>query len=574
MGAARPGPGRRRTRPPSGLRATTASGREIWKGRKSAFSAVGRLSPDFIVNDGVVPAGRSCRTRSRRSRRSRRRYGLRSPTCSTPATATSTRSSCTTDGRQGSWSGPRRSPARSWTCASASAARSRASTAWGWRSGRTWSACTRTADVAAMRRIRLAVDPQELANRGKVLPTGPIVETVRPDRGGGPAEPAAAACAASHSLRRPPSMACARRSASRARCCRAAAGPRPALSTPVRPDVAILDLSGLTGIVDYEPSRVRRHGPGRHAHRGHRAACSRSTASACRSTRCSWTAGATLGGYGCGGHQRPRSVPSRRRPRLRARARASSTGRRTWCPDRGRVVKNVAGFDLPRLLAGSIGRSAVARRGERQGLPAPGGARHAGAARAGLEDALARVAALTLSRFDIDALDLVARTGMRRWCSSAWRDRRAVAAGSRLERLRGHLGAGDLAPRRGGDAGASARELSWVPPGWSLAMVPVTLPQVARLEALLRGTGALRRYGAGGQVAWVASAERPEELGRSWMQRASRACGCSDPWPGSGLGARGGAIIGRGVANELGRRVEAGARSGRPVRGGLRCATR
>jgi len=30
----------------------------IWKGRKSAFSAVGRLSPDFIVQDGVVPRGR------------------------------------------------------------------------------------------------------------------------------------------------------------------------------------------------------------------------------------------------------------------------------------------------------------------------------------------------------------------------------------------------------------------------------------------------------------------------------------------------------------------------------------
>lgn len=29
----------------------------IWKGRKSAFSAAGRLSPDFIVQDGVVPRG-------------------------------------------------------------------------------------------------------------------------------------------------------------------------------------------------------------------------------------------------------------------------------------------------------------------------------------------------------------------------------------------------------------------------------------------------------------------------------------------------------------------------------------
>jgi len=31
---------------------------QIWKGRKSAFSAVGRLSPDYIVQDGVVPRSR------------------------------------------------------------------------------------------------------------------------------------------------------------------------------------------------------------------------------------------------------------------------------------------------------------------------------------------------------------------------------------------------------------------------------------------------------------------------------------------------------------------------------------
>ncbi len=31
---------------------------KIWKGRKSVFSAVGRLYPDFIVQDGVVPRGK------------------------------------------------------------------------------------------------------------------------------------------------------------------------------------------------------------------------------------------------------------------------------------------------------------------------------------------------------------------------------------------------------------------------------------------------------------------------------------------------------------------------------------
>jgi glycolate oxidase len=35
-----------------------ADRQRIWKGRKSAFSAVGRISPDYIVQDGVVPRGR------------------------------------------------------------------------------------------------------------------------------------------------------------------------------------------------------------------------------------------------------------------------------------------------------------------------------------------------------------------------------------------------------------------------------------------------------------------------------------------------------------------------------------
>ncbi len=35
--------------------ANAAERASIWKGRKSVFSAVGRLSPDFIVQDGVVP---------------------------------------------------------------------------------------------------------------------------------------------------------------------------------------------------------------------------------------------------------------------------------------------------------------------------------------------------------------------------------------------------------------------------------------------------------------------------------------------------------------------------------------
>lgn len=48
----------------------------IWKGRKSAFSAVGRLSPDFIVQDGVVPRRRLGEALQRIDEASQR-YGLR-----------------------------------------------------------------------------------------------------------------------------------------------------------------------------------------------------------------------------------------------------------------------------------------------------------------------------------------------------------------------------------------------------------------------------------------------------------------------------------------------------------------
>ncbi len=49
----------RRSKPYFEHVASTAEDRmRIWKGRKSAFSAVGRLSPDYIVQDGVVPRSR------------------------------------------------------------------------------------------------------------------------------------------------------------------------------------------------------------------------------------------------------------------------------------------------------------------------------------------------------------------------------------------------------------------------------------------------------------------------------------------------------------------------------------
>jgi glycolate oxidase len=48
----------------------------IWKGRKGAFSAVGRLSPEYLVQDGVVPRGRLGEALERIGALSQR-YGIR-----------------------------------------------------------------------------------------------------------------------------------------------------------------------------------------------------------------------------------------------------------------------------------------------------------------------------------------------------------------------------------------------------------------------------------------------------------------------------------------------------------------
>jgi glycolate oxidase len=49
---------------------------KIWKGRKSAFSAVGRLAPDYIVQDGVVPRSRLGEA-LREIEKLSQRYGIR-----------------------------------------------------------------------------------------------------------------------------------------------------------------------------------------------------------------------------------------------------------------------------------------------------------------------------------------------------------------------------------------------------------------------------------------------------------------------------------------------------------------
>ncbi len=539
---------------------------EIWRGRKSAFSAVGRLSPDFIVNDGVVPRTRLPEALEGIEALSAR-YGLRIANVFHAGDG-NLHPLILYDGR-------------------VSGEHERAEVI----SGEILDLCIRVGgsitgehgvglekrshfgrmyaepDIDAMRRVRLAVDPLELANPGKVLPTGPLPATEDAARGataaGRTAQPSTAAAdpAAAPDVLRPATIDEVRDAiASHPRLLPRGGGTKTALSAPWAPEVVVLDLSGLAGVVEYQPSEF--------------------VLTALAGTRLADVerllaehgqclpfdpllvgAGATLGGAIAAGLSGPGRY---RRGGVRDFVLGARfvDGRASLVRTRGRVVKNVAGFDLPRLLTGSCGRLAALVEVSVKVFPRPE-ARGTVVVRRGLADALDVVRDLTLSPFDVDALDLVplddgeAEVHVRLAGPAAIMD-------ARLARLRAHLG-GELRDADD-DAWSDVTELRMVPAGWDLAWVPVTLPDIPVLESALAGTGALRRYGAGGQVAWIATppeaapeaapsapAEAPDATSSLAAHLAARGM--------SGLRVLGAPaadpVIGRDVLGELGRRVQA-----------------
>ena len=103
----------------------------VWRGRKAAFAAMGRISAPTTTCRTASCRARSCRVCCGASTSSRRHTGCVSATSSTPATATCIRSSSTTGASTARPLARRRSRSRSSRSASTPAARSPASTASG-----------------------------------------------------------------------------------------------------------------------------------------------------------------------------------------------------------------------------------------------------------------------------------------------------------------------------------------------------------------------------------------------------------------------------------------------------------
>jgi glycolate oxidase FAD binding subunit len=168
----------------------------------------------------------------------------------------------------------------------------------------------------------------------------------------------------------------------------------------------------------------------------------------------------------------------------------------------GRVVKNAAGFDLPKLLVGSMGRLGVITELTLKVLPAPEATATVAFSPPSLQAALAAIARVGRGPVEADAVDVDA--GGRLLVRLAGR---AGPLPARVARMRALV---DLPGEPAGDdVWAAARELTWVPDDAVLVRVGLTPAAVPGLAAAL--DDAPWRLSIGANVAWIAT-RAPQQL--------------------------------------------------------------
>ncbi len=172
----------------------------------------------------------------------------------------------------------------------------------------------------------------------------------------------------------------------------------------------------------------------------------------------------------------------------------------------GKVVKNAAGFDLPKFMVGSLGGYGFLVELSFKVMPSPAGWATLQVRYPSLGLALEALVGLTRQPLEIYALDMQPDNNGQ-WLLVIRLGGAVASLLARLERLRSVLGEVPMDILEG-DAEhglwRSAVEFSWVPPGWSLVKVPLTPKRVLALDRELMENDARRVYSVGANLAWVA----------------------------------------------------------------------
>lgn len=272
---------------------------------------------------------------------------------------------------------------------------------------------------------------------------------------------------------------------------------KPALSG-VADGVAPLDVSGLRGILDYDPGELTLTA------RAGTPVADVAAALADHGQHLPFdpplaAAGATLGGVVAAGTSGPGAL---RRGGVRdfviGVRLVDGTGR--LVAGGGKVVKNAAGFDLPKLMVGSLGRLGVLVEVSFKVFPAPQ-ATLTVAADVDPEDWGQAVDVLLVAQrapIELDALDVAGGQVLLRLAGAA------PSLAARAERLVAALPV--PAAVLDDDAGPwrAASELMWAAADRPLVRVPTTVHTVPQVAAAGARAGGEVRVSLGGNLAWAA----------------------------------------------------------------------
>jgi glycolate oxidase FAD binding subunit len=169
----------------------------------------------------------------------------------------------------------------------------------------------------------------------------------------------------------------------------------------------------------------------------------------------------------------------------------------------GKVVKNAAGFDLPKLMVGSFGRLGAIVEVTFKVFPRPEAQRTIRVTCRDLADALGRIAQLVRQPFDLEALDLEP-TGHALVIRVAGNgdaiDDHAQRVAAFTERRCDVLAADEA-----DGYWYAQREFEWVGADCRLIKLAITPRDVPAIESAIASAGeVVRRYAVAGNVAWLA----------------------------------------------------------------------
>lgn len=183
----------------------------------------------------------------------------------------------------------------------------------------------------------------------------------------------------------------------------------------------------------------------------------------------------------------------------------------------GKVVKNAAGFDLPKLMVGSLGRYGILTEVSFKVFPAPRSFLTLVLPYDSLADGVNAVRDLTTAPYDIEALDLVPHAdGANMEVRLGGID---DVLPERANRILDHLGVDGASKQLHGEEETlhwqSTRDFAWANIGGSsryLIKVPTTPRKVIDLDKRLADHAGPRRYCVGGNLSWLAWSDDLSEL--------------------------------------------------------------